>query len=144
MKSAKIIFATLTLAMCSVTITYAQHDHSQMNKTSATTTVNKEVTTSNAKAGDTKTGVTTETFKVSGNCGMCKNTIEKAAKVKGVSKADWNIETKVLTLKYDPSVVTSDAVLQRVADAGYDNEKFKATDKSYKSLDGCCQYDRTK
>lgn len=136
MKSAKIIFATLTLAMCSVTITYAQHDHSQMNKTSATTT--------NVKAGDTKTGVTTETFKVSGNCGMCKNTIEKAAKVKGVSKADWDTETKVLTLKYDPSVVTSDAVLQRVADAGYDNEKFKATDKSYKSLDGCCQYDRTK
>ncbi len=38
----------------------------------------------------------TETFKVSGNCGMCKTKIEKAAKDAGASSATWNEETKDL------------------------------------------------
>ena len=34
---------------------------------------------------------------------MCKSKIEKAAKIDGVSKAEWNVDTKVLTLAYNPS-----------------------------------------
>jgi len=83
-----------------------------------------------------------ETIKVSGNCEMCKSKIEKAAKIDGVSKADWNKDTKVLTLAYNPSKVTSDAVQKNIAAVGYDTEKFKATDAAYKSLPSCCQYDR--
>ena len=45
----------------------------------------------------------TETIKVSGKCEMCKSKIEKAAKIDGVSKAEWNKDTKVLTLAYNPS-----------------------------------------
>lgn len=85
----------------------------------------------------------TETIKVSGNCDMCKSKIEKAAKIDGVSKAEWNKDTKVLTLAYNPSAVTSDAVQKSIAAVGYDTEKFKATDAAYKSLPSCCQYDRT-
>jgi copper chaperone CopZ len=85
----------------------------------------------------------TETIKVSGNCDMCKSKIEKAANIDGVSKAEWNKDTKVLTLAYNPSAVTSDAVQKSIAAAGYDTEKFKATDAAYKSLPSCCQYDRT-
>ena len=44
----------------------------------------------------------TETFKVSGNCEMCKARIEKAAKIDGVIKAEWSDETKLLTLVYEP------------------------------------------
>jgi mercuric ion binding protein len=84
----------------------------------------------------------TETIKVSGNCDMCKSKIEKAAKIDGVSKAEWNKDTKVLTLAYNPSSVTSDAVQKSIAAVGYDTEKFKATDAAYKSLPSCCQYDR--
>jgi periplasmic mercuric ion binding protein len=84
----------------------------------------------------------TETIKVSGKCEMCKSKIEKAAKIDGVSKAEWNKDTKVLTLAYNPSSVTSDAVQKSIAAVGYDTEKFKATDAAYKSLPSCCQYDR--
>lgn len=85
----------------------------------------------------------TETIKVSGQCEMCKARIEKAAKIDGVSMAEWNKDTKVLTLAYNPSKVTSDAVQKSIAAAGHDTEKFKATDAAYKSLPSCCQYDRT-
>jgi periplasmic mercuric ion binding protein len=85
----------------------------------------------------------TETIKVSGKCEMCKSKIEKAAKIDGVSKAEWNKDSKVLTLAYNPSKVTSDAVQKSIAAVGYDTEKFKATDAAYKSLPSCCHYDRT-
>jgi len=84
----------------------------------------------------------TDTFKVWGNCDMCKARIEKAAKIDGVKKAEWNQETKILTLVYNPSVVKSDDILLKVAEVGHDTEKFKASDKVYKSLPGCCQYER--
>jgi copper chaperone CopZ len=86
----------------------------------------------------------TETIKVSGNCGSCKKNIETAAGIPGVSKADWNKSTKVLTLTYDPKKVTSDAVQKKIAAAGYDTEKYKGDDKAYQKLDECCQYDRKK
>jgi cation transport ATPase len=74
---------------------------------------------------------------------MCKSKIEKAAKIDGVSKAEWNKDTRVLTLAYNPASVTSDAVQKSIAAVGYDTEKFKATDAAYKSLPSCCQYDRS-
>jgi cation transport ATPase len=86
----------------------------------------------------------TETAKVWGNCDMCKARIEKAAKIEGVSKAEWNKETKVLTLVYDPSKVKSDDIQKKIAAVGHDTEKFKADDKAYNSLPGCCKYERNK
>jgi periplasmic mercuric ion binding protein len=82
----------------------------------------------------------TETFKVSGNCELCKSRIEKAAKIDGVSKAEWNSNTKIITLVYNPAKVSSDAVLKKIAAAGHDNEKYKADDKTYNKLPGCCKY----
>jgi periplasmic mercuric ion binding protein len=82
----------------------------------------------------------TETIKVSGNCDLCKVRIEKAAKIQGVSNADWNKDTKLLTLIYDPSKVKSDDVQKKIASIGHDTEKYKAEDKAYNSLPVCCQY----
>jgi copper chaperone CopZ len=93
-----------------------------------------------AKAQDVKT----DTFKVWGNCGMCKKTIEKAANVNGVQKAEWNRETKVFTLVYNPAVTTNDKIQKAIAAAGYDTEKFTGDDKAYEKLPGCCHYDRKK
>lgn len=87
--------------------------------------------------------IKTDNIKVWGNCEMCKARIEKAAKIEGVSKAEWNTETKILTLVYDPSVVKSDDVQKKIASVGHDTEKFKAEDKTYNSLPGCCKYERT-
>lgn len=84
----------------------------------------------------------TETFKVSGNCGMCKKKIETAAKDAGASSATWNTDTKELTVKYK-STSTNTAKIQRgIAAVGYDNVGFKAPDAVYNKLHGCCKYDR--
>jgi len=69
----------------------------------------------NAQAKNTKA----ETFHVSGNCGMCKKTIETASNEKGISKAEWNVENKTLAVSFDSTKTTSDEILP-----------------------GCCQYDR--
>ena len=42
----------------------------------------------------------TTSFKVSGVCGMCENRIEKALKIKGVTTADWNADTKLLSVVF--------------------------------------------
>ena len=87
-------------------------------------------------------GTATSTFKVWGNCDMCKETIETSLKVDGISKADWNVDSKILTVSYDTGKITLDQIQKNVASVGYDNEKYKGDDKAYKELADCCQYDR--
>lgn len=85
----------------------------------------------------------TETFKVYGNCGMCEKTIEGSLKnVKGIDKADWNKETKMMEVTFDPEVITLTEIKQKIADVGYDTDEIRATEKAYKGLPGCCQYER--
>lgn len=86
----------------------------------------------------------TEQYHVAGNCGMCKATIEKAATEKGVSRAEWNTDTKVLQLTYDTQRISAEELLKRIAYAGYDNEQFLAPDEAYAQLASCCHYDRMK
>ena len=84
----------------------------------------------------------TETFKVSGNCGMCKTKIEKAAKEAGAKDASWNVDTKELTVTYKSSSTNTAKIQQKIADVGYDNVGFKTTTAAYDKLHGCCKYDR--
>lgn len=84
----------------------------------------------------------TATVKIAGNCGMCESTIEKAADESTVSKADWDKDTKMATITYDSKKTDLNAVLKKIALAGYDNEQFLAPDASYSKLPGCCKYDR--
>lgn len=83
----------------------------------------------------------TDKIKVSGNCGMCEKTIEKAAKKAGAKDAKWDQDTKVLTVTYDASKTNNDAIQKGVAATGYDTEKYVGDQKAYKSLHECCQYD---
>jgi periplasmic mercuric ion binding protein len=85
----------------------------------------------------------TETFKVNGNCGMCKTKIEKAAKEAGAKDASWDADKKELTVKYKSSTTNAAKIQQKVAEVGYDNAGFKATADSYNKLHGCCKYDRS-
>ena len=101
-----------------------------------TTTETKEVTT------QVIDGITTSTFKVWGNCDMCKETIEGSLKVEGVNKADWNTESKIMTIAYDDKKITLDKIKKNIASVGYDNEAYKGNDDAYKALPECCQYDR--
>ncbi len=85
----------------------------------------------------------TEELKVYGNCGMCKTRIEKAAtSVEGVTKADWDKVTKMITVSYDESKTDADKVLAAIAKVGHDTDTHKADDAVYDKLHGCCKYDR--
>ncbi|HRH38386.1 MAG TPA: cation transporter [Flavobacteriales bacterium] len=80
---------------------------------------------------------------INGNCEQCEETIEKAALVAGVSEADWDKDTRHATITYDSTKTSLNAVLQRIANAGYDNQEFIASDSAYDDLPECCQYKRT-
>jgi len=43
-------------------------------------------------------------------------------------------------LVYNPMKVKSDDIQKRLAAVGHDTQKYKATDKAYNSLPGCCKY----
>lgn len=89
--------------------------------------------------------VKTEKFAVKGNCGMCESRIEKAAKaIDGVSSADWNQETKEISVSFDSEKTDVVKIQKAIAKVGHDTDKYKAEDKVYDALPGCCQYDRTK
>ncbi len=84
----------------------------------------------------------TETVHIYGNCGMCKNTIEKAGNKRKVAKVEWNKETKMATISYDSLQTNKDEILKRIALVGYDNERFVSPDDIYNNLPNCCQYER--
>lgn len=96
------------------------------------------ITVCTAQIKDAKT----EIVKVYGNCGMCKTAIEKAGNSKKVSKVEWNKDTKMATITYDPNKTDKDAILKKIALAGYDSDSFLASEAAYNDLPGCCQYDR--
>lgn len=85
----------------------------------------------------------TETFKVSGNCGMCKTKIEKAAKDAGAKSATWDTDKKELTVSYKSSSTNAAKIQEKIAEVGYDNVGFKATTEAYNKLHGCCKYERS-
>ena len=83
-----------------------------------------------------------ETIKVWGNCGMCKKTIEKAAKDAGAISAHWNVETKELAVNFAEKKTSNLKIQQAVARSGYDTQDLTANDSTYNQLHGCCQYER--
>lgn len=95
-----------------------------------------------SKTSGKQSTVKTSVFKVWGNCGMCKKTIEGAAKTSGATFADWNTESKMLTVKYAAAKTSDEKIQKGIAAVGYDNEKYTAPDDVYNNLHGCCQYDR--
>ncbi len=82
-------------------------------------------------------------FKVWGNCGMCKKTIEKSLETNGI-KADWNKKTKMIHVEYDSVKYTSEQIHSMIAEAGYDTELKKGNDEAYAKLHSCCKYERKK
>lgn len=82
-------------------------------------------------------------FKVWGNCGMCKKTIEKSLDKEGI-EANWDKNTKQIKVQYDSVKYTEDQIHSMIADAGYDTEKKRGNDVAYSKLHKCCKYERKK
>lgn len=78
----------------------------------------------------------------SGNCGMCKDRIEKAANGTGVKSANWDAATQILTLEINNKLTNKEDIKKRVADVGHDIDGLLANDQTYSNLHACCIYDR--
>ena len=81
-------------------------------------------------------------FNVAGNCKMCKKRIETAVKGPAVTLADWNVKSKVMTLNFDPRLITADQLHQKIAQVGHDTDNITADKAVYEKLPGCRLYDR--
>jgi len=83
------------------------------------------------------------TFGVRGNCGMCKKNIETAAmSVEGVSRAEWDIDRKKVTVAFNEDMITEKEIHIAIAASGYDTEGVTGSQDAYDDLPKCCQYDR--
>lgn len=82
-------------------------------------------------------------FRVLGNCGMCKDRIERAAyTVRGVRYANWNEEAQTLSISYRPNRTNQEEVERAIAKAGHDTENFLTDDETHANLHHCCIYPR--
>lgn len=86
----------------------------------------------------------TVSFRVYGNCGMCKARIEKAAKTEGVISAKWDKESQMIQVTFEDTKTSEEKIQKQIAAVGHDTEKFQAKDKVYNALPGCCLYERKK
>lgn len=84
--------------------------------------------------------IVTANFKVYGNCGECKQRIEKALDTKGVKQATWSPSTKNLEVTYVPKKITEMKIRELVSEVGHDTDSTKASDKVYAKLPFCCLY----
>lgn len=81
-------------------------------------------------------------IKTSAVCGMCKSTVEKALKKEeGIIKSKLDVETKIVTVTYDPSKTNPDKIKKAVAMSGYDADDMPADSIAYNKLHDCCKKD---
>lgn len=85
----------------------------------------------------------TDTIYAKGNCGHCQERIEATVKgIKGVSFASWDPSFARLICTYDANVTSNSAIQKVIASVGHDTDLYRADDKVYKALPGCCKYER--
>lgn len=92
------------------------------------------------KTSSTSSKVVTANIKVYGNCGECKQRIEKALDTKGVKQAKWSPSTKNLEVVYVPTKITEMKIRELVSAVGHDTDSTKAKDAVYAKLPFCCLY----
>ena len=89
---------------------------------------------------DQKINFTDTTFKVFGACEMCKSRIEDALKLKGITKAIWDVDSKLLSIQFDSQKITLDKIENTIVALGHDLIHKKAKDYIYQDLPECCHY----
>ena len=72
---------------------------------------------------------------------MCKARIENAALIPGVKKAEWDLESGMITVVYTTKTVTEMEVHQAIAEKGHRTGKVEANEEAYANLPRCCAYD---
>jgi mercuric ion binding protein len=79
-------------------------------------------------------------IKTSANCEMCKARIERNLGLsKGVKASNLNLKDKVVTVKYNPSKTTPEAIKATIINTGYDADEQVANQKAHDKLPDCCR-----
>ena len=79
-------------------------------------------------------------IKTSAQCDDCKARIEKkVGAMDGVSKADLDVDSKVLTVEYDPAKTSPEKIRKVISKIGYDADDVKANAHAQKELPKCCK-----
>ena len=79
-------------------------------------------------------------IKTSAVCGHCKKAIETAVtSVDGVKSATVDLDTKIVTVKYDVEKTNVDALKTAIVNIGYDADEIPADVKAYDNLSPCCK-----
>lgn len=81
-------------------------------------------------------------IKTSAVCDDCVEKIETAlAFEKGVKKASLDLETKMVTVTFNPQKISPVEIRKAIATVGYDADDVKADKKAYEKLPACCKKD---
>ena len=79
-------------------------------------------------------------IKTSAVCGMCKARIERnLAFEKGVKEASLDVDSKVVTIKYNPAKTDVTKLKANITKTGYDADEVTADPKGYAKLPSCCK-----
>jgi periplasmic mercuric ion binding protein len=79
-------------------------------------------------------------IKTSAICEECKERIERnLAFEKGVKEATLDVDSKVLTVKYNPKKTDINKIKTNVNKSGYDADEMPADADGYKKLPTCCK-----
>lgn len=86
----------------------------------------------------------TQKITVKGQCGDCKERIETALDIKGVSYAEWDVESKTLTVRYNDKKITENKIHSIISELGYATDKVAADKTAESKLPNCCKPKTTK
>lgn len=83
-------------------------------------------------------------FYVRGNCEMCKERIESAAKaVPGVSKANWDVNSSSLKVVFDSTKASEMDIHKAIASTGHGTEQAPMDTNAHAALPECCQVENS-
>jgi len=89
----------------------------------------------NKKSGNKEIKITT-----SAQCGMCKTRIENGlAYEAGIKNVSLDLETKVVTVVYNPKKTNPDKIRTIINNLGHDADDTKANKEAYDKLPACCK-----
>ena len=84
-------------------------------------------------------------IKTSAMCGQCKDRIEGGLVYeKGVKDVVLDVETKVVTIKYNTKSTNPGELRKKISKLGYDADEVPADQAAYDKLPACCKKDAPK
>lgn len=85
-------------------------------------------------------GIEEVQIKTNAICHECKERLEDAVYlIKGVKKANLDLETKIMTVEFKTNKTNVDEIKQAIVNTGYDADDLKANTEARGELPFCCK-----